>query len=183
MGRMIEVHVPLVPGVVTLEYSVQRLLASPIELAKAAIAQEEAAYMSEFYAGRVLEDIFGLLLVDALYRKPLDDHFQTKRLGRVVCNYVEHGRADWTFSLRCDERGGSGSTYTVSNKRVPCPDCDEGGVVAEAFFETDLDSRFLKWGNSGTVDIVLNYGHGTDAPRLVARPEAEALAMVAGWWS
>lgn len=168
---------------VTLEYSPARLLAAPIEVAEAAIAQEEASFMTGRFAGQVLEDVCGLLLVDAIWPKSFVDHFGHRHLGRVTCTYVADGRADWEFSLACEECNGSGTTYTVSNKRVPCPDCDECGVMTKAFFETDLDGRFLKWGNDGAIGGVLNLGHGPDAVRLVLMPEEKALEVVAGWWS
>lgn len=182
-AHFVEVNLGL-QRVVTLEYSPTALLTAPIEVAEAAIAQEEASFMSNRFGPQVLEDISSLLLIDdGTYRENLTDYFRSKHFGEVVCTYVADGRADWKFSLRCDECHGSGTTYTVSNKRVPCPDCDEGGITAEAYFETDLDGRFTKWGNDGCLGAVMNYGHGSDAIRISAMPEDKALAMVAGWWS
>lgn len=186
MGRFVEVNMGF-KRVVTVAYSPAELLAAPIEVAEAAIAQEEASFMTGRFKGQVLEDISSLLWVDALWKKTLANHFQTKHFGDVVCTYVGDGRANWKFSLRCEECNGSGTTYTMSNKRVPCPDCDEGGVTAEAFFDTDLDGRFVGWdeGAAGHPfwSPVVNYGHGCDAIRLVAMPQEQALEAVAGWWS
>lgn len=186
MGHFVEVNLGF-NRLVTVAYSPSALLAAPIEVAEAAIAQEEAAFMMGRFAGSVLEEVCGLLLVDALWPKPFLDHFGNRHLGRVACTYVADGRADWNFSLGCEECHGSGTTYTMSNKRVSCPDCDAGGVIAEAYFFTDLNGRFVGWDGKGSChpfdDPVVNYGHSCEVDRLVAIPEEQALAMVIGWWS
>lgn len=182
----IEVKLPCNESV-TLEYSPKRLLTASIEVAEAAIAQQEAAHMTRFFGFTVLEDIYSLLLVNGLYPVTLIDHFQHRQGGSVECTYVAEGRAYWKFELRCEECCGTGTTYTRSNKRVPCPDCAEGGTTSAAYFFTNLNGRFVGWDAHGAahpfLDPVVNYGHGSEAIRLTAMPEDKALEAVAGWWS
>lgn len=177
------VEVKLGKDAFTVEYLPARLLTAPVEVAKAAIAQEEAAFMSAAFSGQVTEDLTHLLLVEALYPKPLSEMFTSKRRCSARCTYVSDGVADWVFTLRCEECNGSGTTYTVSNKRVPCPDCDESGIASEVYFTTDLDGHFIGWGTDACHTGVANYGTGVDAIRLIAVAKDKALEMVAGWLS